>query len=90
MKYTVRIQKREQIYRKIEKDILFQQNNCTYKAVYDFMENIIKEELYNRTYDDTNMPIVYLSECYLSGTDIIVKMGVTLLQKDDDEKAYED
>lgn len=65
-------------------------NNCTYKTVYDFMENIIKEELYNRSYDDANMPIVYLSECYLSGTDIIVKMSVTLLQKDENEKADED
>lgn len=46
--------------------------------------NAIKSK--NRSYDDANMPIVYLSECYLSGTDIIVKMCVTLLQKGEDKK----
>lgn len=61
-------------------------NDCTYKIVYDFMENIIKEELYNRSYDDANMPIVYLDECFLSGTNIVVKMSVTLLQKGEDKK----
>lgn len=64
-------------------------NDCTYKIVYDFMENIIKEELYNRSYDDANMPIVYLDECFLSGTNIVVKMSVTLLQNGELKKADE-
>lgn len=64
-------------------------NDCTYKIVYDFMENIIKEELYNRSYDDANMPIVYLDECFLSGTNIVVKMSVTLLQNGEHKKADE-
>ena len=61
-------------------------NNCSYKEIYRFMENIIKDGLYNRKDDDANMPIIWFHSCNLDGSNIVVKMSITLLNKKDEEE----
>lgn len=57
-------------------------NKCSYKDIYKFMENIIKDGLYNRKDNDANMPIVWFHSCILDGDSIVIRMSITLLEKE--------
>lgn len=62
-------------------------NKCSYKEIYKFMENIIKDGLYNRKDNDANMPIVWFHSCSLDDTNIMFRMSITLLNKLDEEES---
>lgn len=62
-------------------------NKCSYKEIYKFMENIIKDGLYNRKDNDINMPIVWFHSCNLDGDSIVIRMSITLLNKLDEEES---
>ena len=62
-------------------------NKCSYKEIYKFIENIIKDGLYNRKDNDANMPIVWFHSCNLGDTNIMFRMSITLLNKLDEEES---
>ena len=55
-------------------------NNCQYKNIYMLIENILKENLYDREYDDSNTAVVYFHKCTLDGADIIISLNVVMLK----------
>ena len=53
---------------------------CTYKEVYKFVENIIKDKLYDRDDDDSNKPVVYVHSVSICDYEVEILMTVRLLQ----------
>ena len=53
---------------------------CSYKDVYNFMESVIKDNLYDRNDDDSNSPIVYVHSVDVFDSKIRIMMSVRLLQ----------
>ena len=53
---------------------------CSYKDVYNFMESVIKDNLYDRKDDDSNSPIVYVHSVDIFDSKIRIMMSVRLLQ----------
>lgn len=56
-------------------------SECCYKNIYNLIENIFKESLYNREDKHDNKPIVYFSGTKVSGAYIDIRIGVGLLNK---------
>lgn len=53
---------------------------CSYKDVYNFVESVIKDNLYDRKDDDSNSPIAYVHNVDIFDSNVRIMMSVRLLQ----------
>lgn len=63
---------------------------CSYKDVYNFVESVIKDNLYDRKDDDSNSPIVYVHSVDVFDSKIRIMMSVRLLQTKYDGTTVDD
>ena len=54
---------------------------CSYKKIYELIENAFKESLYNREDKYENMPIVFFNGCKVNGENIDIDIRIGLLEK---------
>ena len=55
-------------------------SDCLYKNIYTLIENILQEKLYDREDTDSNTAVVYLHNCILDGSDIVVSLNIVMLK----------
>lgn len=58
-------------------------SDCSYDNIYKLLENILKDNLYDRKDSDANFPVVYISDCRVKGSDIEIKISVGLPERND-------
>lgn len=58
-------------------------SDCSYDNIYKLLENILKDNLYDRKDSDANFPVVYINDCRVKGSDIEIKISVSLPERND-------